>query len=478
MSDVKNNIYRLLQFEEKKIIHPVTEDFDEDFEENINDKVELNTIFACIKDIDTYLDHPSYSEIKTYVKDTQSIINSGSNCHTSLLPKCYLLCGEDYDALKSGALIITKFLEDIGLIYQDDRGTYLTIDDISNYTLLHGYMGNLGPVSVATGSIKPPESLNYKTLYPVIFDITGQPNCDFEKILLRYKDRPVFFIMRCSTNVRSESDDEFSFGLTGYFPSFKNIGKVEALGAISLILRNPEEDYFENLVINSLSREGFKLATDVSLEEIFSTIKKFNEMGMIFEKDSIRIFERALMAAQLRELKDANYEYIIKKQDLIQNSVGLRLRNPLKKVQRKEKKYPENKIRHQEKAIEELYLIVDSILFDCKRIEKGLPPITRYHHSALLGNPGTFKTEGIKLLAKYFDKNGLFVNGIDDCFIIADKSTLTRRYLGETSQKISNLYRSLSEAAEEKFALLAIDEAYALLILIEYNALLSCVAKT
>lgn len=76
MSDVKNNIYRLLQFEEKKIIHPVTEDFDEDFEENINDKVELNTIFACIKDIDTYLDHPSYSEIKTYVKDTQSIINS------------------------------------------------------------------------------------------------------------------------------------------------------------------------------------------------------------------------------------------------------------------------------------------------------------------------------------------------------------------------------------------------------------------
>ena len=69
--------------------------------------------------------------------------------------------------------------------------------------------------------------------------------------------------------------------------------------------------------------------------------------------------------------------------------------------------------------------------------EKGYETIDTYKHIAFEGNPGTCKTTMARAVAKLYQENNILSNG----FYEFGREDIVGRYLGETSQKVSKIFK-------------------------------------
>lgn len=205
-----------------------------------------------------------------------------------------------------------------------------------------------------------------------------------------------------------------------------------------LVLKQPEEDGgYKKAILRQLAKEkGTSLAPSLGAGKLLSLVKE--SRGDINNATLSKVISNALLRKKDQTpLCARDFQYL----STIRSNGKQRGRNTS----------PRMELVGQENVRRQLERIVNSMVFQQKRKEMGLP-VDEFHYTfAFLGAPGTGKTTWAMRLADQMKEKGLLDN--TEC-ICVNAAELKAQYVGHTTGKVKALF--------EQYGVIILDEAYSL----------------
>lgn len=180
-------------------------------------------------------------------------------------------------------------------------------------------------------------------------------------------------------------------------------------------INNPNIDYFTMQFINLVKERGYKLNKKLNIKNYIRQL--INYRGHKFQEYDLSIY----LDKNIKNLKGSTKEIneLISLKDTVNVNKSMDDIIGLDEIK--------------DTIYKEIYKNVHINQME----EKGHKSQTSYKHIAFEGNPGTCKTTMARAVAELYQKNNIISNG----FYEFGREDLVGRYLGETSQKISRIFR-------------------------------------
>lgn len=183
-------------------------------------------------------------------------------------------------------------------------------------------------------------------------------------------------------------------------------------------VQNPSLDFLANQFRNLAIDKGYTISKKINIKSIIADLMKFRKNR--FQEYDLSIYlDKSIKMNNLKSKEIKSFPSLIKNNDkitsqvLMGNIVGL------------------------EAIKENIFRILYKNIHIRQMAEKGNDILVNYKHMAFEGNPGTCKTTMARAVASLYLENNIVVNG----FYEFGREDIVGRYLGETSQKISKIFK-------------------------------------
>lgn len=183
-------------------------------------------------------------------------------------------------------------------------------------------------------------------------------------------------------------------------------------------INSPSNQYLANQFEKLAFDKGFNLDNKINLEKKIEELRRFR--GARFQEYDLSIYLDKCI-----KLINGKHKGIV---------VLASLKNNIETV---DKQVSMTDIVGLDDIKEKIYQELYKNIHIAQRSAEGNPIISSYKHVAFVGNPGTCKTTMARIVAKLYMENNIISNG----FYEFGREDIVGRYLGETSQKVSRIFK-------------------------------------
>lgn len=180
-------------------------------------------------------------------------------------------------------------------------------------------------------------------------------------------------------------------------------------------INKPDIDYLAMQFKYLAEERGYKLSSNLNVKNVIRQLLKYR--GHKFQEYDLAIY------------LDKNIKNLTGRSKEIKTFINLKSTNEMKKNM--------EDIIGLDYIKDTIYKELYKNIHVSQMEEKGHKADTGYKHMAFEGNPGTCKTTMARAVAKLYQENSIVSNG----FYEFGREDLVGRYLGETSQKVSKIFK-------------------------------------